>query len=120
MSLLTMVVNSFLTIVDDFSRATWIHLLRHKSDSVSGLENFLILNKNQFNTSIQTIRTDNAKEFYLGSILHFYNSNGMKHETSCVETPQQNGLVERKHKHLLKTSRALYFQSKVPSKYWDD
>lgn len=28
--------------------------------------------------------------------------------------------MERKHKHLLETSRALLFQSKLPIQYWDE
>ncbi|XP_021726147.1 uncharacterized protein LOC110693298 [Chenopodium quinoa] len=64
--------------------------------------------------------SDNAKELCEGKIAEFYHAKGILHQTSCSDTPQQNRVVERKHKHLLETTRALYIQSKVPQKYWGE
>ena len=50
----------------------------------------------------------------------FLLTKGIIHQTSCPETPQQNGVVERKHRHLLETARALHFQAKLPSKFWGE
>lgn len=112
--------NMFLTIVDDFSRYTWVHLIKHKSDSVAVLENFIQYVKNQFDLVINCIRSDNAKELCEGKALALYLKHGIQHQSSCSDTPQQNGVVERKHRHILETSRALFFQSKLPNKYWGD
>lgn len=60
------------------------------------------------------MRTDNTFELEKGTQESaFLHSQGILHQTSCVATPQQNGIVERKYRHLLKISRALLFQSKV-------
>lgn len=47
-------------------------------------------------------------------------SQGIIHQTTCVFTPQQNRVVETKHRHLLETSRAFLFQYHLPIKFWDD
>ena len=42
------------------------------------------------------------------------------HQSSCVNSPQQNGIVERKNRHLLKVSRALHFSTNVPKYLWGE
>jgi len=48
----------------------------------------------------------------------FFASKGIIHQTTCIETPEQNGIVERKHQHLLNVTRALLFQSNLPVVFW--
>ena len=111
----------FLTIVDDYSRATWTHLMVTKDEAVSLLNAFVVMAKTQFDKAVKVIRSDNALELCKSyEILEFFASFGITHQTSYVETPQQNGVLERKHKHLLEVSRALMFQSSTPLKYWGE
>ena len=48
----------------------------------------------------------------------FLNSKGIIHQTTCIETPEQNGIAKRKHQHLLNVTRALIFQSKLSTCFW--
>jgi len=36
------------------------------------------------------------------------------HQKPCMDTPQQNGIVERKHKYLLEVAKALMIQANLP------
>lgn len=47
----------------------------------------------------------------------FYAKQGILLETTCPHTPQQNGVVERKHRHLLETARALMFEANLPKRF---
>ena len=53
----------FLTIVDDYSRYTWVFPLKQKSEVVKILENFVVFIQTQFETPIKVIRSDMRLNF---------------------------------------------------------
>ena len=83
-----------------------------KSDTQPLLKSFFRFVRTQFNVNIKIIRTDNGSEFL--SMKDFFLNNGVEFQRSCVYTPQQNGVVERKHRYILNIARALRFQSNLP------
>ena len=72
----------------------------------------------QFNAKVQKICSDNGTEFMC--MTSYFREKGILHETSCVGTPQQNGRVERKHRHILNVARALRFQALLPIERWGE
>jgi hypothetical protein len=104
----------FLTAVDDYSRFTWIILMKNKSETRQHVVNLVKMIKTQHNHDVKIIRSDNGPEFLMHE---FYSSHGILHQTSCVESPQQNGRVERKHQHVLNVARALLYQSNLPKHF---
>ncbi|KAJ0720008.1 putative RNA-directed DNA polymerase [Helianthus annuus] len=65
-------------------------------------------------------RSDNGTEFVNNQMSLFCKNKGIIHQTTCAYTPQQNGIVERKHRHLLNMARALMFQGGLPLRFWSD
>lgn len=103
--------------VDDCSRFTWTYLVRQKADAQIVIPKFFQMVQTQFGTNIKGFKSDNEKEL---AFTEFFEAKGTLHQFSCVERPQQNSIVERKHQHLLNVARALYFQSKLPLIYWSE
>lgn len=60
--------NFLLTILDDFTRYTWVHLLRYKYEDSIVLEYFVTYVETQFKTKVLCIRSDNALEHTAGNI----------------------------------------------------
>lgn len=105
----------FLTVLDDHSRFCWVYLLKSKAEVSGKVQSFIHYVKIHFNAKVKYIRSDNGPEFTMNK---FYELEGIVHQTSCRETPQQNGRVERKHQHILNVARALLFQSNLPKTFW--
>jgi IS30 family transposase len=104
-------------LVDDYSRFTWVIFLKTKDETKKSLINFIAFIENQFHTTLKCLRSDNGTEFVVMG--DFLSSKGIIHQKSCVETPQQNGIVERKHQHILNVARSLSFHSNLPLTMWN-
>ncbi|XP_074284164.1 uncharacterized protein LOC141608718 [Silene latifolia] len=111
---------SFLTILDDHSRLTWTFLMHNKTQVPGLVKGFISYVETQFDTKVKVIRSDNGTEFFQTYCKDYFHSKGIVHQRSIVGRPQQNGRVERKHRHLLDTARALQLQSRVPIKFWGE
>jgi len=75
--------------------------MKHKSEVLECFKAFYAYVKNQFGTSIQIIRSDNGTEYVNKEFQGFLSREGILHQTSCPDTPPQNGVAERKNRHLL-------------------
>ena len=76
----------FLLFVDDFSRMTWLYLLKERSEVFSVIELFFNEIKNHFSTSIRVLCTDNALEYVKKDVSIFCSKNENIHQTSCSHT----------------------------------
>lgn len=94
--------------------------MNKKQEVYSSFKQFLINIENQFNTKPKTIITENGTKFILKEFQARLNNLGIHQQLTCVYTSQQNGVVERKHKHILQVARGLMKQSNMPFKYWGE
>lgn len=87
----------------------------HKSEVLHIFSQFKAQIENLLGTSIKILRTDEGTE-YKPITTHFPS---ILHQTSCPYTPEQNGLAERKHRHIIELSLASMSHASVPLEYWD-
>jgi len=70
----------FLTIVDDFTRATWTHLMVTKDEAIRSIKSFVSMAQTQFSAHIKILRLDNALEFSTSNTtLEFFATSGILH-----------------------------------------
>jgi len=98
----------FLTIVDNPTRYIWTILMILKTETRSHIIHFVTQVEKHFNTFSKTICIDNGVKF---SKHDYFFSRDIIHQTTCIETLEQNDIVKCKHQRLLNVTRALLFQS---------
>lgn len=86
--------------------------MQHKSETQNILTSFIDFSYTQFHVYVKAVRVDNGSEFL--SMRNFFRFYGFEYQRTCVYTPQQNGVVERNHRHILTVARALLFQLHFP------
>lgn len=104
------VLDGFLLLVDDHTRLCWTFLMKEKSETNHIFRHFHAMVQNQFKTNIQILKTDNARDFFNSNLGPYLKSHGIVQQSSCIDTPQQNGIVERKNRNILEVARTMLFQ----------
>ena len=76
--------------------------------------NFKLLVEKQFNYTIKQFQSDNRGEYCYTIFKQFLTTSGIFHRFSCPHISQQNGLAERKHRHIIEMGFTLLAQSGLP------
>jgi hypothetical protein len=105
----------YVSFIDEFSRFCWIYLCACKSDVAIIFSQFKPRVENLLSSKIKIFQSDGGTEF---SPLQrqFPEITFRKY---CPYTPEQNGLAERKHRHIVELALANMFHTSIPLKYWD-
>jgi hypothetical protein len=106
--------------VDDFSRFTWIYPLHNKSKVFEHFVKFKLLVENQFTSNIKQLQSDGGGEYNSLQFQSFLTKHGILHRKTCPHTSQQNGLAERKLRHILEMALTLLAHSHLSNRYWVD
>ena len=74
----------YISLLDAYSRYTWLFLISHKSHASIALSRFKIFAENQTGYKLKAIQTNNAKEFL--SFKQFTTDFGIHHRLICPHT----------------------------------
>lgn len=108
-----------LTFIDDFSRKTWLYFLVTKSQTLSYFIKFKSLVESPL-LKIQALRSDRGGEYLSDEFQQFCSSHGIHHQLTAGYSPQQNGIAERKNRHLLEGIRSVASGTQIPRFLWDE
>jgi histone deacetylase 1/2 len=104
--------------IDDYSKYTWIYLLRQKSEVFRCFNEFQNMVERQFNCKIRAVQSDWGGEYK--ALNSFFSRIRISHLVSCPHAHQQNGAAERKHRHIVEMGLSLLAHASIPLKFWDE
>lgn len=111
-------INYYVIFVDDCTRFTWIYPMKKKSKFLTNFVTFHKLVENQFSRKIKIFQCDGGEEFNSLEFINYLAQNGIKRQISCPHTSEQNGALERKHRHIVETGLTLLFNANLSMFMW--
>ena len=106
------------TFIDDFSRYVWVYFMKEKSETFTKFKEFKEKIEGELNTKILCLRTDNGREYLSNEFTIYLKEHKIRRQLTCPNTPQQNGVAERKNRHLAETCRSMLHAKNVPGRFW--
>ena len=84
------------------------------------LQNVHNMIRNQFSVKIKRFWSDSTRDYFNQCLTSYSQHERIIHESSCVNTLQQNGVAKRKNGHFLYTTQVFLFQKRVSKSYWGE
>jgi transposase InsO family protein len=107
-----------LTFIDDFSRFTWVFVLKLKSEVFECLIEFKELVENESGCNIKILHIDNGGEYVKKYLQQLCIDASIQLQHTVPYTPQQNGVVERKNRSLKEMANCMLQSKSLAPKRW--
>ncbi|VVT44791.1 uncharacterized protein SAPINGB_P000535 [Magnusiomyces paraingens] len=114
-----------LTIMDYYSRYSYVELLVRKSDASLAIRNFIARCESYFSGDsagdrVAYFHSDNGGEYISKDLEQFFVSKGIKHTYTVPHTPQQNGVAERLNRTLFEKAKSMLLYAHAPEYLWGE
>ncbi|CAI7886729.1 unnamed protein product [Closterium sp. NIES-53] len=111
----------FLTIVDVYTRMTWVYVLSKKSDVAETVKtDWLPMVERQQDQLVKAFRTDRGGEFLSKEFSSWLKKNGIRHSLTMPYSPAMNGIAERANRTITETARGLLIEAGLPDYFRPD
>ncbi|GJR05852.1 zinc finger, CCHC-type containing protein [Tanacetum coccineum] len=105
-------------LVDDCTRFMWAYFLTTKDQAFSTFKEFRQQIEMETRMKLRMLRTDRGGEFTSNEFTKYCKENGIARQLTAPYSPQQNGVVERRNRTVLSTTRSMMKAMKLPLTFW--
>jgi transposase InsO family protein len=111
-------ISGYVSFIDDYSRKTWLYLLKSKDEVFNKFKEFKALIEKLFERKIKILRSDNGGEYTSKEFVNFCKDVGIKRELTTPYNPQQNGVAERKNRMIMEAVKTMIHDQDLPMCLW--
>ena len=113
----------FISFTDDYSRETRVTFLKKKSEAFEAYKHYEAWVKaqrtgNDRAATIKTLQSDRGGEYTSGEFSSYLKAQGTTRKLTTHDTPEQNGVSERKNRTLVEHARAMLYAAGLPGSLW--
>ena len=98
-----------------------LRCLHHEAQIWCFFEKFKEFEKattNECNLTVSKLKIDNGGEYLSQEFQEYLKSNGIQHELTVPNSPEQNGVAERMNRTLVESARAMISHASLQNSYW--
>ena len=108
----------FMTLIDDSTRYCYVYLLKTKDEALDFFRIYKAEVENQLERKIKRIRSDRGGEYFSNEFNLFCLEHGIIHERTPPNSPQYNGIAERKNRTLTDLVNAMLDTAGLSKEWW--
>ena len=106
--------------IDHATDASFIRLLKSKSEATAATIEVLNLMENITDRKIKAIRTDNGGEYVNKELYAYFSAKGIEPQTTMPYTPEHNGKAERLNRTLVNKVLPMLYAADLPLEAWGE
>jgi len=97
-----------------------VYLLKHKSETLARFKEWKTMVEKQFGESVKRLRSDNGGEYISSEWEVLLKGEGIVHELTVPNTPEQNGVAERFNRTLVEMGRCMIHGASLKKHFWGE
>jgi transposase InsO family protein len=107
-----------MTMIDDASTYCYAYLLKNKDDALNCFKTYKAEVENQLEKKIKHCRSDHGGEYFSNGFNLFCAEHGIIHERTPPNSPQSNGVAERKNHRLIDLVNSMLDTAGLSKAWW--
>nr|GEV35799.1 zinc finger, CCHC-type [Tanacetum cinerariifolium] len=105
-------------LVDDYSRYMWVYFLSTKDQAFDTFKEYKKSIENKLRTTLKMLRMDQEGEFASNEFTQYCKENDIARQLIAPYSPQQNGVVKRRNRTIMSTTRCMMKATNMPQNFW--